>query len=376
MKRGPEFVVMKKLTLVNAVQQMEHRPLAISRWRRAFTLVELLVVIAIIGVLVALLLPAVQAAREAARRNQCSNHLKQLGLGTLNLESSSGALPSGGWGYNWTGDPDSGAGEKQPGGWGFGILQYMEAGSQFSIGKGLTPAQKRIALTQQLSTPVPTFYCPSRRPAATSYGGAVTVENANRPPGDMFCKTDYAANGGSNSPNESGTGVVNWYQGPTFACLGKYPDANSCKFEQYSAENIGRYFNGVIVPRFPIELRQIEDGTSNTILYAEKYLSSLYYDNDYGYTLDSCADNNPAYNGYDWDNVRWTKTGVPAKAGPYIPKQDNKTDDIGCSERFGSAHAGVFNAVYCDGSVHAISYDVDGVEYQLLGMRSDGGAIP
>ena len=74
--------------------------------RRGFTLVELLVVIAIIGILVALLLPAIQAAREEARRIQCVNHLKQLSLGMLTHESGTGHYPTGGWGFAWIGDPD------------------------------------------------------------------------------------------------------------------------------------------------------------------------------------------------------------------------------------------------------------------------------
>ena len=105
---------------------MAHSCLRGQRNAAAFTLVELLVVIAIIGILVALLLPAVQSAREAARRTECRNHLKQLALGCLLHEEANGFFPSGGWRYDWAGEPDRGFGEKQPGAWTYSVMPYLE----------------------------------------------------------------------------------------------------------------------------------------------------------------------------------------------------------------------------------------------------------
>jgi prepilin-type N-terminal cleavage/methylation domain-containing protein/prepilin-type processing-associated H-X9-DG protein len=158
-----------------------------------FTLVEVLVVIAIIGVLIALLLPAVEMARESARRTSCLNNLRQVGVATrLHLDSHQ-IFPTGGWGPDWVGDPNAGYGPKQPGGWIYNILDYLEQGNLRNLGSGQTGDAKRASLAELLKTPLVVFNCPSRRlPRAYPYHGAAELTNATPP--ENVAKSDYVIN--------------------------------------------------------------------------------------------------------------------------------------------------------------------------------------
>jgi prepilin-type N-terminal cleavage/methylation domain-containing protein/prepilin-type processing-associated H-X9-DG protein len=156
---------------------------------RAFTLVEVLVTIAIIGVLVSLLLPAVEAAREASRRTECANHLRQQAIAIRMHEHVHKIFPTGGW-KDYVADPDGGYGAKQPGGWIYNILSYIEEDNLRQLGRGLTGPQKSQALTTLMQTPVEVFYCPSRRLPRTYPYTAGPLKNATAP--ELVAKTDYA----------------------------------------------------------------------------------------------------------------------------------------------------------------------------------------
>jgi prepilin-type N-terminal cleavage/methylation domain-containing protein len=328
----------------------------------AFTLIELLVVIAIIGLLVAILLPAIQASRESARKVQCKNNLRQISTGFLNHESAQGFMPSSGWGYKWIGVADAGYGEAQTGGWAYNILAYMEYSTlrdaalntqdlESSFNSfGSNSGQKRSAIPF-VSTPVPVFHCPSKRPAETypldpdpskdRRRLAINAPDCTAGNGCRVARGDYRANSGNIGARDT--------PGPgTFSQTDDFPWFSKA------------WNNGISFQRSAIRIGQIVDGTSRTALVGEKYLNPDFYSNGKYTAEDQCV-----YSGHDNDNNGYTGN----DGFSYLPEQDRA--GVNHAFYFGSAHVDGLHVAYCDGSVHFIDYDVSGRVWYALGGRDD-----
>jgi prepilin-type N-terminal cleavage/methylation domain-containing protein len=340
-----------------------------KRKRAAFTLVELLVVIAIIGILVALLLPAIQAAREAARRTQCINNLKQLGTAChLHLDTY-GFFPSGGWGDWWVGCPDMGAGKNQPGTWTYSLLSFLEESSRRGIGQGFkcTDANSKAALGQMIASSVAVFYCPTRRAAQPYPMGARPYPNLTPPP--YAGKTDYAGNLGGDL---AVTGMATDEGPPSLAAAATYRWKFSS--DQFIAFWKARYpgfdgLTGVIFQRSEIKIAQVTDGTTYTYLLGEKCVDSLHYDDG-----NTGNDDQSMYNGHDRDNLRGSMAWYPGfenKGAPLYPPLPD-TPGLEGTWNFGSAHPSGWAAVFCDNSVRFLSFDIDPDVHQNFGSRKDG----
>jgi prepilin-type N-terminal cleavage/methylation domain-containing protein len=321
--------------------------------RFAFTLVELLVVIAIIGVLVALLLPAIQAAREAARRSQCMNNLRNVGLAFMNHHDAQKYFPSNGWGSPWTADPDRGFGRKQPGSWLFSVLPYIEQQalwSSASTGQATwpVPALKKIALGNLMETPVSIFYCPSRRPAAAYPVKTWNLLNAIHN-GIPLARTDYAACVGSGSTVAGlATGEKYWPD--------TYPQADTNFPTVVKPDEM---YDGIVFFRSEVSMKQIEDGTSNTYMVGEKLVNTDAYQFNDGSTVIDHGDDQGWLIGHNGDTVR---------SSGYPPMQD--LPGVNYYDYWGSAHPGGFNMMFADSAVKSIAYDIDLAVHESLGTRA------
>ena len=288
-----------------------------QRAKRAFTLVELLVVITIIGILIALLLPAVQAAREAGRQMQCKNNLKQLALGCLQHESLTKRFPTNGWGFAWTGDPDRGTDWRQPAGWLYNVLPFIEQQPLHDMGLGLDPwnsPAKEAANLQRLSVPLVVFYCPTRRKPAVypwnralgNAAGQSPIANAGMP--TAVARSDYAINGGDYYTDPCTPIWCTWASQP-YGSGGaasveavESPPGHMTDGARSEFANVAQYATGIGFVGSMVKMSDITDGASNTYLIGEKSLDPDWYVNG-----QSAADNEDALMGDNADIARWSQ---------------------------------------------------------------------
>jgi hypothetical protein len=316
--------------------------------RQGWTLLELIISIGIIGLLLQLLFPAIQAAREAARQMQCTSHLRQIGLATLQYEQLQGHYPSAGWHFTWVGEPERGSGRRQPGGWAYQLLPYLEAADVHQMAKGLAGNARHQEIAERTTIPMPLFICPSRREAAAypqtenqfphTRDGKSTVQIG------WAAKSDYAACVGDSLQPE-----IDWrWQGPVTLSEGDDPDFKWPDFHEY---------NGVVYGRSEVRSAKVRDGVGRTYLIGEKYLNPHHYRSgaDQG-------DNENLYSGFDNDTCRSTR--LP-------PRQDRAGLDWHTA--FGSVHRSAWHAIMCDGSLHRIDYDIDMEVHRRFGTRYDRG---
>ena len=328
-----------------------------GRRRRAFTLVELLVVIAIIGILVGLTIPAIQYAREQARKTTCKNNLSQIQLATQQFLGLHQKFPSGGWGFGWVGDPDRPVGKQQPGGFFYSLLPHMERQGLYQTSKGeKDPLRKDLLQLEMIQEWIPVYTCPSRRAPATyevtpkSNWGSDWLANSDEPTdlSEAWYRSDYTVNGGTVRV-DWGYGPANYAQAQT---LLRDPAAFRTYMQQY------RLNNGIAHQYSEVTTQDIFDGASNTYLVGEKYLNSAHYEDG-----KDTRDDHPAYGGDVRDLFSFGDG--PARRD----ERDNTATDSPLI--FGSAHDGVFHVVKCDGSISETLYDIDLAVHAQLSNRRD-----
>lgn len=304
--------------------------------RQGFTLVELLVVIAIIGILIALLLPAVQQAREAARRAQCKNNLKQLGLALHLYHDTNNSFPIGAyaaWGHSWD----------------WAILPYVEQSALYEVMPspandsgywGGTDARS-LGIIEISRTPVSTFLCPSQPE------GPVETRSVNGLAGRAMLS--YLANAGGNAQTDNlGANGMNESNGLFHAVT------------MNSSSSKGRIF----------KMRDVIDGLTSTVLVGEAIYS---IDEDQGCTIcDRFLFYHPNYDSGSGSDFSESLGSTYYKINPKDAAHNSTEREIA----FSSYHSGGANVVLADGSVKFVSETVDLVNvWRALGSRNGGEVV-
>jgi prepilin-type N-terminal cleavage/methylation domain-containing protein/prepilin-type processing-associated H-X9-DG protein len=240
---------------MDTLQVRESRPALpqTARFHRGFTLIELLVVIAIIAVLIALLLPAVQAAREAARRAQCTNNLKQLGLGVQNYISQNNSFPPlfSSWNFGGIAQPNSSGGGNWPTGWAVALLPFLEQSPLYNSTNFSATVDAPPNLSTLSFTKIAALVCPSEN---LKVGPWISTNMAN-----------YRA-------NFQGPGTFLSWSGPIVP-MSPAANGSSGPSTQTTNGNLGSF-----------GMEGITDGTSNTAAFSEKLIGTGDYGNSTGNT--------------------------------------------------------------------------------------------
>jgi prepilin-type N-terminal cleavage/methylation domain-containing protein/prepilin-type processing-associated H-X9-DG protein len=317
----------------------------VNRSRYGFTLVELLVVIAIIAMLVTLLIPAVQSAREAARNLHCKNTLKQISLASLNYESANGHFTGDGWGWRWVGDPDRGSADEQPGSWLYRILPFTEAKEIWSMAAdnqaGVITEQQLTGSARAIRTHLPWFNCPTRRDEKLTPLNTADWPYRNSAKTEGAATISYGANWGDE--------IINFTSGP------RSLDAEPGSFTKGT---------GVVFWRSKLQTKHIEDGLSKTYFVTEYHWS--FNPNDPTGGENYYGIGTPLAGGYV----------TTAFHPPYKDRIDESTLAVSELGRMGSAHPAGFNVALCDGSVRSQEFGIDITVHRRFANRRDGNHSP